>query len=102
MLSIIDMENRLTGKEKRVGGYDLIWNDGPVYADDCGLEQQRLNSYLGKAFNKPCNQIRNISYNYALIKGCHNDRDEQLKRMYRQIALSKKNTNEAVTNKQQQ
>jgi hypothetical protein len=41
---------RLTGKEKRVGGYDLIWNDGPVYADDCGLEQQKLNSFLGLNF----------------------------------------------------
>jgi hypothetical protein len=38
---------RLTGKEKRVGGFDMIWNDGPVYADDTGFEQQRLNSFLG-------------------------------------------------------
>jgi len=69
MLSIVDMENKLTGKEKRVGGFDMIWNDGPVYADDTGFEQQRLNSFLG----------------------CHNDREEQLKKLYTSIAIIKKN-----------
>lgn len=67
-LTIIDMENRLTGKEKRVGGFDLIWNDGPVNVDDCSTDQPRLNSFLG----------------------CFNDRDEQLKKLYRQLALNKK------------
>jgi tubulin polyglutamylase TTLL9 len=68
-LTIVDMENRLTGREKRIGGFDLIWNDGPIYIDDSNNnEQPRLNSFLG----------------------CLNDRDEQLKKLYRQIALNKK------------
>lgn len=46
---------RLTGYEKRIGGYDLIWSDGPVYANssDCGHslgfeDGPKLNSFLGK------------------------------------------------------
>lgn len=45
---------RLTGQEKRVGGFDLMWNDGPVAMDDaCGADciPQPLyptNTFLGK------------------------------------------------------
>ena len=67
---------RLTGREKRIGGYDMIWNDGPVLADDLIGDQTKLNSYLG----------------------CMNGRDEQLKRMYRQIALTKKSLKAAENN----
>ena len=29
MLDIVDMEQRMTGDEVRVGGFDLVWRDGP-------------------------------------------------------------------------
>ncbi|XP_061638766.1 probable tubulin polyglutamylase TTLL9 isoform X6 [Phyllopteryx taeniolatus] len=53
-VNIVDMEGRLTGKEKRVGGYDLIWNDGPVYSEDVdpeifGCSSLKANTYLGCA-----------------------------------------------------
>nr|CAH8845530.1 unnamed protein product [Trichobilharzia regenti]CAH8845532.1 unnamed protein product [Trichobilharzia regenti] len=30
MLDVVDVEGRLTGSEKRIGDFDLIWDDGPV------------------------------------------------------------------------
>jgi tubulin polyglutamylase TTLL9 len=73
MLNIVDMEGRLTGKEKRVGGFDLLWDDGPVTADDLGSESSDpgyANSFLG----------------------CLNDRKNQLKQMYKKLSLAKKST----------
>jgi tubulin polyglutamylase TTLL9 len=32
-LDVVDIEGKLTGDEKKVGGYDLIWNNGPVKGD---------------------------------------------------------------------
>nr|XP_020473570.1 probable tubulin polyglutamylase TTLL9 isoform X2 [Monopterus albus] len=63
-LNVVDMEGRLTGKEKRVGGYDLMWNDGPVYREDVNLE----------TFGSSC-----FTANTHL--GCVNDRDKQLRRL---------------------
>uniref|UniRef100_A0A8C2GZX1 Tubulin--tyrosine ligase-like protein 9 n=1 Tax=Cyprinus carpio TaxID=7962 RepID=A0A8C2GZX1_CYPCA len=62
-LHIVDMEGRLTGKEKRVGGFDLMWNDGPVHTD-VGLE----------ALGSSC-----LVANTHL--GCVNDRQKQLQQL---------------------
>ncbi|XP_071763512.1 putative tubulin polyglutamylase TTLL9 [Centroberyx gerrardi] len=63
-LHIVDMEGRLTGREKRVGGFDLMWNDGPVYREDVNLET------LGSS----C-----FTANTHL--GCVNDREKQLRQL---------------------
>lgn len=72
MLHVMDMEGRLTGNEKRVGGYDLIWNDGPVASDEIGLQ---------------CGQPLTFTTNSYL--GCINDRVEQLKDLFKLNPLLK-------------
>ncbi|XP_068608285.1 probable tubulin polyglutamylase TTLL9 [Brachionichthys hirsutus] len=64
MLNVVDMERRLTGKEKRVGGFDLMWNDGPVSVEDVNLE----------TFGSSC-----FPANTHL--GCMNDREKQLRHL---------------------
>ncbi|XP_055043938.2 probable tubulin polyglutamylase TTLL9 isoform X1 [Misgurnus anguillicaudatus] len=72
-LDVVDMEGRLTGKEKRVGGYDLMWNDGPVYMDDDGLE----------ALGGSC-----LIANTHL--GCVNNRQKQLQQLLKPFPGQKK------------
>ncbi|TNM87236.1 hypothetical protein fugu_007466 [Takifugu bimaculatus] len=71
-LNVIDVERRLTGKEKRVGGFDLMWNGGPVHRDDvipatCGSSPFPSNTHLG----------------------CVNDREKQLRRLLKPIAVKR-------------
>ncbi|ESO08032.1 hypothetical protein HELRODRAFT_75380 [Helobdella robusta] len=50
VLNVIDLENRLTGNERNVGGFDMMWNDGPIYAESSlAPEPQQLyfNSFPG-------------------------------------------------------
>uniref|UniRef100_A0A8C5QFN5 Tubulin--tyrosine ligase-like protein 9 n=1 Tax=Leptobrachium leishanense TaxID=445787 RepID=A0A8C5QFN5_9ANUR len=64
-LHVVDMEGRLSqGKEKRVGGFDLMWNDGPVCRDD-GQHSVLLNG----------------SFVVNTHLGCLNDRQEQLRQL---------------------
>ena len=67
MLHIVDMEGRLTGSEKRVGGFNLIWNDGSVASDEVALH---------------CGQPPVLSFSTNSFLGCYNDRVEQLKHLF--------------------
>ncbi|XP_034551382.1 probable tubulin polyglutamylase TTLL9 [Notolabrus celidotus] len=63
-LNVVDMEGRLTGREKRVGGYDLMWNDGPVYREDVNMETFGISCFTANTH-----------------LGGVNDRDKQLRRL---------------------
>ena len=65
LMHIVDMEGKRTGSEKRVGGFDLIWDDGPVASDEIGLQ---------------CGQPLTFTANSYL--GCVNNRAEQLKDLF--------------------
>ena len=53
-LDVVDMEGKLKGDESTVGGYDLIWADGPVP----GREDRIYESMLGADFNKELSSTR--------------------------------------------
>lgn len=72
-LHVVDMEARLTGREKRVGGFDLMWSDGPVSREEgpsdlSGMVNFVTNTHLG----------------------CINDRKEQLRQLFRSLQVQKK------------
>ena len=56
VLNILDFERLLTGREIRVGGFDLLWDDAPVWTGGPG-GGSRLNIFLG-AVNDRLDQLR--------------------------------------------
>ncbi|XP_011864921.1 PREDICTED: probable tubulin polyglutamylase TTLL9 [Vollenhovia emeryi] len=56
VLNVLDFEGRFSGHETRIGGLDLLWDDGPVWtscpypgirADAASSDLRRLNIFLG-------------------------------------------------------
>ncbi|XP_052130109.1 probable tubulin polyglutamylase TTLL9 [Frankliniella occidentalis] len=72
VLNVIDMEGKLTGHERQVGGLDLLWDDGPVFRrcpeGSCGVLRPQ-----------PPNQCRSLN----VMLGCYNNRTEQLEELGR-------------------
>lgn len=66
-LNVLDVEGRFTGRETRIGGFDLLWNDGPVWTtcpnpSICGEppnDLRKLNIFLG-ARNDRVGQLRQL------------------------------------------
>lgn len=78
VLNVLDLENKLSGKEKRIGLFDLMWDDGPVASDEGKLEDTVV----------PYTSSTNS------MLGCATDRSENLRQMYQTAdALKKLATN---------
>ncbi|OAD61640.1 putative tubulin polyglutamylase TTLL9 [Eufriesea mexicana] len=66
-LNVLDFEGRFSGRETRIGGFDLLWNDGPVWTicpnpAVCGepsSDLRKLNIFLG-ARNDRVGQLRQL------------------------------------------
>lgn len=56
VMNIVDMERQRGGQEISIGGFDKIWDDGPVYRPSLpGMPpSKRLNSYLGVCLDSCC------------------------------------------------
>ncbi|XP_014671745.1 PREDICTED: probable tubulin polyglutamylase TTLL9 [Priapulus caudatus] len=73
--SVIDLERRLTGNERRVGGFDLMWDNGPVYANEgtsiecvaAKTSNKMLNCYLGCASARERN-LRDVVRKARLVR----------------------------------
>ncbi|XP_055963871.1 probable tubulin polyglutamylase TTLL9 [Sorex fumeus] len=72
-LNVVDMEARLTGREKRVGGFDLMWNDGPVSREDGAPDLSGTGTFVTNTH-----------------LGCVNDRKNQLRQLFRSLQGHKK------------
>lgn len=66
-LNVLDFEGRFSGRETRIGGFDLLWNDGPVWTiclnpSICGEppnDIRKLNIFLGARNNRAA-QLRQL------------------------------------------
>ncbi|XP_023379059.1 probable tubulin polyglutamylase TTLL9 [Pteropus vampyrus] len=72
-LHIVDMEARLTGREKRVGGFDLMWNDGPVSREEGMPDLSGMGNFVTNTH-----------------LGCINDRKKQLRQLFHSLQGQKK------------
>lgn len=53
-LDVVDIEQRTTGREERIGGYDLIWSNGPIRPE----RPSYYTTHLGCDFDKRLNVFR--------------------------------------------
>uniref|UniRef100_A0A2K5QHG2 Tubulin--tyrosine ligase-like protein 9 n=1 Tax=Cebus imitator TaxID=2715852 RepID=A0A2K5QHG2_CEBIM len=75
-LHVVDMEARLTGREKRVGGFDLMWNDGPVSREEGPPDLSGTGNFVTNTH-----------------LGCVNDRKKQLRQLFCSLQVQKKASN---------
>lgn len=98
VVTIVDIEQNLTGREVQVGGFDLIWQNGPVRVDRPAsattfLGAHRIyNSTTVASHLTPADTHLTPADTHltparqCMISGCNNNRDKQLKALKRQLA----------------
>ena len=78
-----------------MGGFDLLWDDGPIFVEDTGLDYAVAgapplnNSFLGEHKFFQNFTLQDI-LTLFLFSGCFNDRKRQLKHMFKAIHANKK------------
>ncbi|KAK7114631.1 probable tubulin polyglutamylase TTLL9 [Littorina saxatilis] len=74
VLNVLDMENRLTGKERRIGLFDLLWDDGAVILDD----------------SITSDYVNNFATSLNAFLGCKEDRKDNLRQVFQTAQALKK------------
>lgn len=78
-----------------MGGFDLLWDDGPIFVEDTGLDYAVAgapplnNSFLGMNTLNASGELEHFIC-LLLCAGCFNDRKRQLKHMFKAIHANKK------------
>ncbi|XP_069701268.1 probable tubulin polyglutamylase TTLL9 isoform X2 [Periplaneta americana] len=77
LLNILNLEGRLDGTERRVGGFDLLWNNGPVWKVFPGTTD---------CHEQPHPTVGSVNFSSPRLNvflGCLNDRNAQLRLLQR-------------------
>ncbi|XP_024887002.1 probable tubulin polyglutamylase TTLL9 isoform X2 [Temnothorax curvispinosus] len=77
VLNVLDFEGRFSGHETRIGGLDLLWDDGPVWTS-C--------PYPGIRTDAVSNDLRRLN----IFLGAINDRQKQLSLLRSQLIEKRK------------
>ncbi|XP_071454368.1 probable tubulin polyglutamylase TTLL9 [Hetaerina americana] len=78
VLNILDYEGKLTGHEQRVGGFDLLWHDGPVYSLPPGSECGSFSYTIPMIPTEISGDKKHLTLRLNAFLGCLNDRSSQL------------------------
>ncbi|XP_024946128.1 probable tubulin polyglutamylase TTLL9 [Cephus cinctus] len=71
LLTILDFEGYLTGRETRIGGFDLLWDDGPIWISYPSISKISTKGTNSLAGTKRLN----------IFLGARNDRVRQLQQL---------------------
>lgn len=83
VLNILDFEGRFSGRETRIGGFDLLWDDRPIWTS-C--------PYPGICEETVPNDLKRLN----IFLGTVNDRQKQLSLLRKQLIEKRKTAQNCV------